>query len=102
MSLSATLHAVAVLSLSVCSESLRLPASYGRRDAIGAGVAAATSLAVRVQPACAASPATEVLGASESLKVFIKDQAAFVEALDKGDTSGPQLPKAVPFTTFRA
>lgn len=107
---------VALASLLAVAQSLQLPAAQQSTTRRGAIAAAGAALAVRVLPAGAAiqdpinmlslknpsAAAKEVLSTQEILNVFVKSEEAFVMGQVDGDAAAPQLPKAIPFTTFQS
>ena len=113
------LRLFALCSLLAFAQSLQLPTKAQSSQSTtrrGALAAAGAALAVRVLPASAAiqdpinslsnkapsAAAKEVLSTQEVLNAFVKSEAAFVEGTVDGDASAPQLPRAIPFTTFQA
>merc|ERR1711957_364238 len=113
------LRLFALCSLLAFAQSLQLPTKAQSSQSTtrrGALAAAGAALSVRVLPASAAiqdpvnslsnkapsAAVKEVLSTQEALTAFVKSEAAFVEGTVDGDASAPQLPRAIPFTTFQA
>ena len=115
----AMLRLLALSSLLVVAHSLQLLSKAQISNTAtrrGALAAAGAALALRVLPASAAiqdpinmlsnkapsAAAKDVMSTAEELKNFVKNGTAFVEGQVDGDASAPQLPRAIPFTTFQS
>jgi hypothetical protein len=110
------LRLFALASLLAVAQSLQLPAAQQSTTRRGAIAAAGAALAVRVLPAGAAiqdpinmlslknpsAAAKEVLTTQELLNAFVKNEEAFVMGQVDADEKAPQLPRAIPFTTFQS
>jgi len=89
-------------SVSRCHES----ASISRRSAFQLAMATAVA-AASPQLASAAAPTADktalklVLDTSTALKGVLESKDAFVKGLVDADSSAPQLPASIPFTTFQ-
>ena len=105
----------ALAALLAVTQSLQLPNQGAVATRRGAIAAAGAALAVRVLPAGAAiqdpinmlslknpsAAAKDVLTTQVELNAFVKSEEAFVMGQVDGDEKAPQLPKAIPFTTFQ-